>query len=136
MRSQLFPATSRNTTNRPYGSYARFGHELHAGRPQVLESVVEVLDVEEEADSSTGLIADAFTLSVAVGSCEKQPGCCAGWPNDDPAFGATVVRERWLVLDEFEAEHVDEEGDRLLVVGDHDRRQPEVRHRSSLPRHC
>ena len=78
---------------------------------------VEVLDAQEEPDAAGELVPDRARL-LAVGAGEQEAGLGTRRPHDDPALGRPVVGQRRRVLDELEAERVDEERDRRVVLVD------------------
>lgn len=94
---------------------------------------IEVIDPQEEPDTTGGLTADRGTLIGAISAGEQDAGLTSRWPHHDPPFRAPVVRQRWRVLDELEAECVDEVGDRWVVLIDHDRDQVDEHHRNGTP---
>jgi hypothetical protein len=69
------------------------------------------------------VVPDGCLLLVAVGSGEKDAGLRTGRSHDDPPLGTIIVRKDWRVLGKFEAERVNEEGGRGVVVVDDDRHQ-------------
>jgi hypothetical protein len=105
---------------------ARLAEELDPVVEHPTAGRVEVVDVEEEADAPGELPADHARLLVPVGAGQEQPGLRSRRTHHDPAFRPTVVGRREGVLDQCEAERVDEEPDRLVVVVDHDGGQSEL----------
>jgi hypothetical protein len=95
-----------------------FGHEHHACGEHPGVRLVGVPDLQEETDPPGELTPDRRRLLRAVGPGEEQPGRGAGRADDDPAFGPAVVGAGRRVLDQFEAEGVDEEPDRRVVLVD------------------
>lgn len=91
-----------------------------------LPCALEVVDPEEQADSTGELTTDDLGLARPVGPCEQQPGLRSRRPDDDPPLGTPVVRRRTRVLDELERQRVDEEPDGLVVVVDQQGRVLEV----------
>jgi hypothetical protein len=65
-------------------------------------------------------MANRRSLRVPVCAGEQDPGLRAGRADHHPALRTPVIRERRRVLHELEAEHSDEEVDRLVVVVDDD----------------
>ena len=62
-------------------------------------------------------------LAFPVGLREQEACCCVRWTDHRPPFRSSIVRERWHVLCELEAEHVDEERNRFVVVVDNERHE-------------
>ncbi len=91
----------------------------------------EVVDPQEEPDPSGELASDDGTLLVPVGECQQDAGHRTGRPDDDPPLRSTVVGRRRRVLDQLEADAVDEEGDRRVVVVDDDGHELDV-HAASM----
>lgn len=106
------------------------GDELHPRIDHPLEGCVEVVDGEEETDPTRHLIADRRPLVVAVGLGEQKPGLASPWANDDPPLRPSVVCGGGGVLRQLEAEYVDEECDRRVVVVDDEGH--EAQHRLSM----
>jgi hypothetical protein len=76
---------------------------------------LEVVDAQEEPDSTGVLVADRIGLGVTIGLGEEQPRLRARRADDDPPLRTPVVRGRGRVLDELEAQRVDEEPDGVVV---------------------
>ena len=89
-------------------------------------SGLEVVDTQEQPDPTCVLGAYRIDLLVAIGFREEEPRLCAGWPDDDPSLRTPVVRGPRRVLDELEAERVDEEPDGVVVALDDQRGVLEV----------
>ena len=83
---------------------------------------------EEEPDAPGSLFADRCCLLIPIRTREKNAGRGALRTNHDPSLGATIVRERRRVVDQFEPENVDEEPDRGIVLVDNDGHQFEKSH--------
>ena len=62
-------------------------------------------------------------LMITVGSGEQDSHLGARRTNNDPPFRVSGVRQRWGVLDQLEAESVNEERNRRVIVIDDDRCQ-------------
>jgi hypothetical protein len=78
----------------------------------------EVVRLQEQEDTAAGLVADSLPLPLRGGAGEKERGARrAARPDDDPPLAAAERR----VLDELEAQHAAEVGDRVVVVGNDDR---------------
>jgi hypothetical protein len=92
---------------------------------------MEVIDAEEESDTAGCLVTHNSALTVAIRSGEKKSRLRARRSYDDPPLGAPVIRQRWRVLHEVEAQHSGEESDRGIVVVDDQGNQVDL-HRSSL----
>ena len=91
---------------------------------------VEVIDAEEQADAAGELVADGDRLMFTVGSGEQDAGGGAGRADGDPSLRSSVVRDRRGVFDEVEAQRVDEEPDRRVVIVDDDGHEFDVHRRS------
>ena len=112
MRSHRLPATSRKTATSPYGSLPRLADELDPGLAPALIARLELVDAHEQPDTPGELVLDRSLLAIAVGAREQQPRPGARRPHDDPTLGAPICRgQRRRVLDQLEAEDVDEEPD-------------------------
>ena len=98
-------------------------NEPNAGgfHPRII--CLEVIDAEEKPDASRELLADNLLLAVAVRARKQDPRCGTRWSHYYPAFGATVVRERWDVLDQLELQDVDEEVNGRVVFPHRERDQ-------------
>ena len=115
------PATSRNTTTRPYGS-SRGSETNWTPAAASARSGIGSLHTQEQPDAARELVADGLRLAFAVGAGEQEPGAGSRRADDDPALRAAAGGgQRRRVLDELEAEGVDEEGDRRVVVVDDQR---------------
>ena len=108
------------------GLVARRRDELDAAVEHPALGSLEVVDAEEQPDSTGVLAADGTHLPVAIGLREEESRLRAGWPDDDPSLRPPAVRGRRRVLDELEAERVDEEPDRVVVALDDQRGVLEV----------
>ena len=98
---------------------ARRRHESHTRRRHPLVGCIEIIHAEEEAHASGKLLPDDASLMLAICFCEQKSGLPFGRPDDDPAFWATVIRERLGIFNQMELEHVEEEAeseDRKSVV--------------------
>ena len=102
LRSELRPAkqvpvVARNVDEHrdaPIRLLPRLRHELDAGAAHSRVSGVEVVDAQEEADPTRELSSHDGLLLSAVGACQQNARLGTRWANDDPAFWASVVRER------------------------------------------
>jgi hypothetical protein len=86
----------------------------------------EIVDAKEEPDSAGKLLANDRRLMLAIGACEQDAGASTDGTNDDPAFRATVIRQRRNVFHEFELQDIHEEVDRWVVVSDNQGDEVEV----------
>lgn len=114
------------------GLVAWCGEELDAGGAHARIVGVEVVDLEEEADTAGVLVAEGGVLALAVSLGEEEPGLGAGRPDDDPAFQSAVVGASGRVLDEIKLEDIGEEVDCLVVVLDDDRGELQKRHEARM----
>jgi fructosamine-3-kinase len=106
--------------------------ELDARRRHTGQGVIEVVDLQKETDPAGQLVSYDRHLVVTVGAGEQDARVGPGRPDDDPSFRAAIVGERGRILDQLEAEHVDEEGDRRVVLVNDDGHQVHVRHPTIL----
>ena len=121
-RSQRLPAMSRKMATRPYGSSR--GSPTNSTPAWRIRSIgtLEVVDAQEQPDTAGELVADGSFLAIAVGTCKQQSRRGARRPHDDPALGPpTCGGQGRRVLDQLEAEDVDEEPDGSVVVVDDQR---------------
>lgn len=100
---------------------AGFGDEPHAVVEHSLPGRVEVIDAEEEADTSCELLADCAGLLLTIGSREQQPRLRTRRPHDDPSLRSPIVGHRRRILDDLEAQGIDEEPNGIVVVPDDQR---------------
>jgi hypothetical protein len=105
------------------GFGARRCQEPDASVVHPLVGGLEVVSLQEEADTSGGLLAHDRGLIITVSSREQDACLGTGRANDHPPLRVPGVRHRWRVLDQLEAEGANEERDRQVVVVDHDRNQ-------------
>jgi hypothetical protein len=91
----------------------------------------EVVHPQEEPGPPGVLPSDDRSLLVAVGARQQDAGGRTLWSNDDPPLWPAIVGRRSSVLDELEADAVDEKGDRLVVVIDDERDEFEI-HRPTV----
>ena len=117
----------------PVRLVARLGDELDAGLAHPVVRRPEVVDPQEHPDTARELVSHAPRLPLAVGPREQQRGSGTGRAHDDPALGTPVVGDCGRVLDELEAEGVDEEPDRCVVVVDDESDLLQI-HRRPIPR--
>ena len=117
--------------NPPIGLVPWFGDELDVVGQHSLPGRFEIVDAEEQPDPTGELRSDRRCLSVPVGSGQEQTRLGARRPNDHPSFGPTIVRRGRRVLYQLEAEHVDEDADRPVVVP-HDESNAFEIHESNL----
>src|SRR5690606_26186656 len=104
--------------------------EPHAGGCELLVVAVDVVGRQEERDAATGLVADPGDLVRGSRPREQQPrSAAAERSNHDPALGLVHAG----VLEQPEAEHVDVERDRLVVVTDDHRHQVYRQHSPKRP---
>ena len=84
---------------------------------------LEVVDPQEQGPPNPAgpLVAHRSPLSLAVGPHQQQSGLGPRRSNDHPPLGPPIGRGGRAVLDQVEAEHVDEEPDGLVVVVDEQR---------------
>ncbi len=100
------------------GLVSGFGEELDTARPHPLIGGVEVVDPQEETDSSSVLAAHDRTLLITVGLRQEQPRAGARRSDHHPPLRSTIVRTSRRVLNEVELQLVDEERNRLVIVVD------------------
>ena len=81
-------------------------------------SCVEVVNPQEQPDSTCVLAANGVDLCLAIGFGEKEAGLRLRRSNDDPTLRASVIRPRRRVFDKFESQGIDEEPDGVVVVLD------------------
>jgi hypothetical protein len=77
---------------------------------------LEIINAKEEADPAGELLANDRRLMLAIGACQQNAGAPTDGANNDPAFRATVVRQRRNVLHELEVQDIDKEIDRRFVL--------------------
>jgi hypothetical protein len=81
-----------------------------------LVGCVEVFNPQEQASAARELLPDHGNLVFAIGASKEDACLGSARPDDNPAFLAPVVRQRWCVFDQLELEHVDEEPNSGFVV--------------------
>lgn len=97
----------------------RWANEGDAGLGHPPVRRVEVIDTEEESDSSRYLVTDGRALPLAVCAGKKKPSLRAGRTDDHPALRSSIVGERRRVFYEVEPEHAGEEGNgRVILIDD------------------
>src|SRR6185437_2014761 len=83
----------------------------------------EIVGVEQQENTTAGLVADARSLLVALRLGQQQTGFAGtGRCQQHPALASAHVG----VLDQFEAECAGVPGDRLIVIGDQQRQCAEM----------
>src|ERR1700729_3583624 len=124
-RSEEIPAVAGDVEeyhDPPVRLIAGLGDELDARGPHPVVMRLEVVHAQEQSDAAGELVAHAARLALAVGLGEQQPRARSRRAHDDPAFGAAADGGQGRrVLDQLEADGVDEEGDRGVVIVDDDR---------------
>ena len=131
-RTQKIPMVALEIKKDRYltiGFHAARRNEPNAGGPCPCIRCVEVIDAEKEPDAFRELLADDLFLADAVRAREQDPRSGTRWSHHYPAFGATVVRERWDVFDQLELQDIDEEVDGRAVLPHHERNQLKMGHR-------
>lgn len=103
-------------------------HEHYARRPQPLIRGLEVVHAQEEPHPIRALMPDHRDLRGSLGAGEQETRGPADRAHDHPPLGPSVVRLRGHVFDQGEVQHVDEERDRRIVVGDDERHEVQVGH--------
>ena len=126
----------RGRNDSTVGFVSRGGDEPDVGVGHPSVSGLEVLNLKEEADSSGDLLAYDRRLVITIGSGEQDPCLSARRTNNDPPFRLASVRQRWGVFDQLEAESVNEERNRRVIVIDDNGRQLYKRHLKSMARFC
>jgi hypothetical protein len=102
------------------GLCTRCRQELHTRRCHSGIGRIEIRYMEEETHPASRLPADSRNLIFSVSPREQQAGHSTWRPDHYPPFGTPVIRQRWGVLNKLEAQYVDEEPDRRVVLADHD----------------
>lgn len=109
--------------------------ELNASGPHPLERSAEVIDPQEKTDPAGDLAANRGCVAFPIGTSEQDARVSIGRPDHNPPLRAPIVCQGRGVLNQFEAQHVDEELDSRVVILDHngderdvhgDRIRPEV----------
>jgi hypothetical protein len=95
---------------------ARGGNKPYARSDHSRVHHFEIINPKEETDPSAKLFANDRRLTLAIGARKQNTGATTGGTNNDPAFRATVVRERRSVLHELELQSVYKKIDRRLVL--------------------
>ena len=111
----------------------RFAHELDAGGDEALVVLVEVVDAQEKTHATGVLFADDGGLLRAICPGEHETGFGVGGTHHDPPFRTAVGGHRPRILDELEAEHVNEKTDRGVVVVNDEGNEVDMGHRCSQP---
>lgn len=119
MRAEKVPAVPRKVEEHGEPSVpfiSRFRDELNAVIEHSLHHRIEVVNTQKQPDSACELTPDRISLLIAIGPCEHQTFTSSGRLDDHPALRTTIVGIRRRVLTQLEAQAVDEEPDRLVVV--------------------
>ena len=115
------------------GLVARSIDELHPVVHHVPILRGEIVDPQEEAHPTCRLLTHGRCLPFTVGAGEQHPGGGTGRAYHHPPLLPTVAGERQRVVDEFEAELVDEERNGRVVVVDNDGNRLDVHVRTTPP---
>lgn len=110
------PCEVKEHGNTAVGLIARLRDELDAMVEHPPPSRLEVVDPKEQADSARVLATDGVDLVLAVCCSEEQPGLCPRRFDNDPTLRTSIVRRCRRVLNQVEAQCVDEEPDGVVVV--------------------
>ena len=96
---------------------------------------MKLLVVTPEPVDATGvLVADDGRLLLAIRARKQQSGFGTGRPDHHPPFRTAVVGQRRRIFRELEAENIDEEPDRGIVVMDNERDEMKMGHDAILSR--
>jgi hypothetical protein len=98
-------------------------YEHNASTDHPIVGGFEVINSQEQAYPAGKLPADDLRLVVAISPRQHNTSHTAGGANYDPAFGATIVRQRRNILNQLEAQNVYEEVDRRPVLPHNERHQ-------------
>jgi hypothetical protein len=91
-------------------------HEFDAGGHHPVVGRIEVVDPEEETDSSAKLVSDHAALLVTIGTSQQDAGLCSPRSHDNPSLGSTIVGEGGGVFGQVESENTHEEPYRPVVI--------------------
>lgn len=92
---------------------------------------IEVLDMQEETNTTTSLVPENRSLIGAVGECQEEARLSARWPHHNPPFWPSIVGLIGAIRDQVEAKDVDEEVDGSVVIVDDEGDKVEV-HRHEM----
>jgi hypothetical protein len=107
---------------------ARRRNELDATSGHAPVGGLEIIDPQEQSDSTGKLPSDDCRLLVAIRACEQNARPTSRRTNHDPAFGPSIIGQRWCILRQLELQNVDEKPDSGLIITNHQRDEFEVRH--------
>lgn len=132
--SQEIPAVSfeiQKHGNPTVWFVARRRHELDPSCDHALIRSVEIINAQEQSDSTGELLAYDAGLVVAIGT--RQQNACFGplGTDNDPALRAPVIGKRRGIFDEPELQNIHKETDGGVVVPHDEGDQLEIRHRGS-----
>lgn len=112
------PGDVDEDSDQPGRLLAWLGDECDAGTAHPVVGGLEILDTEEQPDTASELVTNRTGLAFSVRLGQQQPGRCPWRPHDDPTLRSSVIGQRRRVFNELEAEDVDEESDRIVIVID------------------
>jgi hypothetical protein len=113
------------------GLVARTFEESNAVVDETAEVSIEVVDLEEEADTVSCLSTHRRTLGIPIGPGQKESRPPTARSDHHPPLRSAICRPRWRILLQGEAQAAHIEVDRVVVVGHHDSDQRDPHRRNS-----